>query len=73
MDDFGVKYFSKDDVDHLLESLKNHCEISTYWEGHNYLVLTIDWNNKEGYVDILMPDYVEKYLGQLHHPKPKRP
>ena len=73
MDDFGVKYFSKDDVDHLLESLKNHCEISTDWEGHNYLVLTIDWNNKEGYVDILMPDYVEKYLGQLHHPKPKRP
>ena len=24
VDDFGVKYFSKDDADYLLESLKNH-------------------------------------------------
>ena len=31
VDDFGVKYFSKDDADHLLESLKKHYSISTYW------------------------------------------
>ena len=52
VDDFGVKYFSKDDADHLLESLKNHYAISTYWEGHNYLGFTINWNYNEVYVYI---------------------
>ena len=43
VDDFGVKYFTKDDANHLLYSLKNHYEISTDWEGRNYLILTIRW------------------------------
>ena len=41
VDYFGVKYFNKDDADRLLESLKKHYVISTYWEGCNYLELTI--------------------------------
>ena len=35
VDDFGVKYFSKYDANHLLNSLKNYYAISTDWEGHN--------------------------------------
>ena len=31
VDDFGVKYFRKDDADHLLDSLKIHYAISSYW------------------------------------------
>ena len=31
LDDFGVKYFNKDDADNLLESLKNHYAISIDW------------------------------------------
>ena len=33
MDDFGVKYFSTDDADHLLKSLKNHYAVLTDWGG----------------------------------------
>ena len=44
VDDFGVKYFTKEDANHLLDSLKNHYAISTDWEGRNYLGLAIDWN-----------------------------
>ena len=44
VDDFGVKYFSKNYENHLLDSRKNHYVISTDWEGRNSLVLTIDWN-----------------------------
>ena len=73
MDDFGVKYFSKDDANHLLNSLKNHCAISTDWEGNNYLGLTIDWNYSKEYVNISMPDYVRKALDRLQHPNPKIP
>ena len=31
VDNFGVKYFSKDDADHLLNSLRNHYAVSTDW------------------------------------------
>ena len=73
MDDFGVKYFSRDDTNHLLNSLKNHYAISTNWERRNYLVLTIDWNYSKEYVNIYMSDYVRKALDSLQHHKPKRP
>ena len=42
VDDFGVKYFSKDYADHILGSRKNHYAVLTNWEGLNYFVLTID-------------------------------
>ena len=35
VDDFGVKYFTKDDANHLLDPFKNHYAISTEWEGLN--------------------------------------
>ena len=62
VDDFGVKYFNKDDADHFLESLKKDYTISTDLEGRNFLRLKIDWNYKEEYVDVSMPKYVKKRL-----------
>ena len=47
VDDFGVKYFTKDDTNHLLDSLKKHYAISTDWEGRNYLGFKIDWNYRK--------------------------
>ena len=73
MDDFGVKYFSKDDVNHLIHSLKKHYAILTDWEVRNYLRLTIDWKYIEEYVYISMSKYMRKALERLQHPKPKRP
>ena len=73
VDDFGVKYFIKDDADHNLESLKRHYAISTDWEGCNYLGLEIEWNYNLEYVDVSMPEYVKKALDRLQHPQPKIP
>ena len=50
VDDFGVKYFSKNNVDHPLEFLKKNFAISTDSEGRNYLGLTIDWNYNDEFV-----------------------
>ena len=52
---------------------KKNYAISTDWDGRNYLVLTIDWNSSEEYVEISMPDYVRKALDLLQHTNPKRP
>ena len=73
VDDFGVKYFTKDDANHLLDSLKMHYAFLTYCEGRNYLGLTIYWNYSKEYVDTSMPEYVKKALDRHQHPRPKIP
>ena len=73
VDDFGVKYFSQADADHLLDALKQHYKISVDLEGKNYCGLTMDWNYQQGYVDISMPKYIPAMLKKLQHPSPKKP
>ena len=73
VDDFGVKYFSKDDADHLLNSLRQTYKISVDWTGRNYCGLTMDWNYENGFVDISMPNYVPKALHRFQHPPPSKP
>ena len=73
VDDFGIKYFSKADADHLLNALKTKYKISTDWAGKNYYGLTLDWNYTKGYVDISMPGYIDKALERLQHVAPKSP
>jgi hypothetical protein len=73
VDDFGVKYFSKADADHLLDSLRAHYKISVDWAGTDYCGLSIKWNYAKKYVDISMPGYVAATLERLQHSKPHRP
>ena len=44
LDDFGIKYYSKDDADHLLDALQNFYEITVDWNGENYCGLTLNWH-----------------------------
>ena len=60
VNNFDVKYFCKDDADHILNYLGNHYAVSTDWEDSNYPGFTITWNYKEGYIDIPMTEYVAK-------------
>ena len=73
VDDFGVKYFSKNDADHLISTLEEFYEVSKDWTGTNYCGLTFDWHYSENYVDVYLPDFVIPALAALGHPKPKRP
>jgi hypothetical protein len=73
VDDFGIKYFNKDDIDHLLGTLEKHYTVTTDWTGRNYCGLTIDWEYNKQYVDISMPGYIEKVLHKYQHPKPAKP
>ena len=73
VDDFGIKYFCKADADHLFSALKDKYEMTQDWTGTSYLGLTLDWNYKEGYVDISMPKYVEKARAKFQHQAPSIP
>ena len=67
VDDFGVKYSKSDDTQHLLNSIRANYKYTCDWTGSNYCGLTIEWNYEQGYVDISMPDYVQKTLARLQH------
>jgi hypothetical protein len=46
VDDFGVKYIKKTDMDHLTSVLSQDYEIDMDWDGTRYLGLTLDWDYK---------------------------
>ena len=68
MDDFGIKYYNKADSNHFQDSLKDHFDFHLDYEGKNYMGLKLDWNYAAGYVDIYMPDYIEKYSNAYNIP-----
>ena len=44
VDDFGIKNFNQDDLDHLLNALKTHYTLSEDPTVSHYCGLQIDWN-----------------------------
>jgi hypothetical protein len=73
VDDFGVKYVSKEHAQHLENVLKAKYKITTDWTGTLFVGLTLAWNYKTRTVDLSMPGYVAKALERFQHPVPKRP
>jgi hypothetical protein len=72
VDDFGVKYTRKEDVDHLIATLRILYTISIDWTGHDYCGLTLDWDYVNRTVDISIPGYVENALHKFQHPERTR-
>ena len=72
MDDFGVKYVGKEHATHLKDTLEEHYEISTDWEGTKYIGITLDWDYNGRKVHLSMPGYVKKALDKFQHNKPKK-
>jgi len=72
VDDFGVKYVSKNHADHLVATLKQHYTLAEDWKGDLYCGIKLDWNYEKRYLDISMPGYVEKQLARFGHKKPSR-
>ena len=70
VDDFGIKYINKQDVDHLLNAIGKIYKYTIDWTGTHYCGMTLDWHYDDGYVDVSMLDYVQKTLKKLQH-KPK--
>ena len=73
VDDFGVKYINKDEVEHLISVLKQDYEIDTDWEGTRYLGLTLDWDYIKRQVHLSMPGYIENALIRFGHEPPNKP
>ena len=44
VDDFGIKYYNKQDAQHLLDTLGKHYKYSVDWTGNDFCGLHYDWN-----------------------------
>lgn len=73
VDDFGVKYTSKEQVEHLLTLLKKYYSIKEDWTGSKYLGLSLKWDYAKGTLDVSMPGYIDRALKRFQHPMPIRP
>jgi hypothetical protein len=63
LDDFGVRYGSQSDIDHLEKILQlNDYKITIRPDGNQYLGMNIAFNRTRTAVTISMPGYVHKML-----------
>jgi hypothetical protein len=62
VEDFGVKYICKENVPHLITSIKTDYTITKDWTGNLYCGIQLDWDYKKRTVDISMPGYVKNKL-----------
>ena len=67
VDDFGIKYISKEHVNHLIAALQEHYTLDIDWAGKLYCGITLDWDYENGTVDISMPGYIKKLLHRFQH------
>ncbi len=72
IDDFGVKYVNKEDVDHLVESIKATYTLTKDWVGNLYCNIALNWDYDNRTVDISMPGYIKKKLQESNHVKLKQ-
>ncbi len=74
VDDFGIKYISKDTLQHLYNSLRAEAyDIVKDRAGDLYCYINLKWNYAKGYVNLSMPTYVMKQLARYSRPAPIKP
>lgn len=73
VDNFGIKYFSKADADHLLADLHSNYKVTVDWKGELDCGMHLNWNYDKGYVDVSMPGYIFFALAKYNHPAPTKP
>jgi hypothetical protein len=69
VDDFGIKVTNMHDMDHLVNSLKQHYTVAVDMMGSLFCGIHLTWNYVQGQVDCHMPGYINKALAKYQHPK----
>lgn len=66
VDDFGIKFENKEDIDHLLKIIEdNNYPIKTGWDGSKYLGIDLEWDYVKRTVLLSMKGYAKKDLKQF--------
>ena len=72
VDDFGIKYTNKNDIDHLIDAIKEKYPIKIDWEGSKYIGIDLKWDYTKREVTLSMKGYATRALKQFQHPMPTK-
>ena len=67
VDDFGIKFFSRESAEHLIRILRLKYKITLDWEGKHYLGMTLRWDYVRRKVFLSIPGYVAKMEKRFKH------
>ena len=67
VDDFLSKYTNLTNFEHLIQTLKSRYGLKVDMEAKKYLGMKLDWDYKNGTMEISMPDYVKNALTKLNY------
>jgi hypothetical protein len=65
VDDFGVKFVNKDDIDHLISSISTMYKLTKDWTGNLYCGIMLKWDYVVCTVNISMPGYIKKKIARI--------
>jgi hypothetical protein len=73
VDDFGIKYLKKEDLDHLIQSLEKYYDVSVNLDGKEQIrEIWLDWDNENRKVHLSMAPYLQKALRQFDNIVPTK-
>jgi len=72
VNDFGIKYLKKEDLDHLIQMLEKRNDVSVDLEGKEFMKIELDWDNKNRNVHLSMAPYLQKALQQFNNIVPSK-
>ncbi|KAL7483042.1 hypothetical protein ACHAW6_008693 [Cyclotella cf. meneghiniana] len=72
VDDFGIKYLRKEDLDHLIQTLEKYYKVTVDLEGKEYVKIELDWDYEKGQVHLSMQPYLQKALRQFDNVIPSK-
>ena len=67
VNDFGVMCIGTEHADHLINDLKEHCEVAEDWDGTEYCGITLDWDYIKRLVHLSMPCCCDEALARFCH------
>jgi len=72
VDDFSVKYLSKQDADDFFNILSQWYTVKVDWSASLYCGITTTWDYNRRTVNLSMPGYIDSLLRDLKHPLPRK-
>jgi hypothetical protein len=72
VDDFGIKYLKKEDLDHLITTLEKYYDVTVDLEGKEYVKIELDWDYNKREVHLSMIPYLQKALRQFDNVSPTK-
>ena len=73
VDDFGIEHVGKEHVQHLINALNLHYQITEDWTGKKHLGIDLRWDYDKRTVHLSMKHYIRDLLLKCNHPTTKKP